>query len=95
MMTNVKGVSIIYENEDFIALNKASGMLTIPDRHDGAQLSLYKLLSQQFDKIFIVHRLDKETSRLVLFAKNEASHKHLSQLFEKRNIEKTSLGFIG
>ncbi len=94
MMTNVKGVSIIYENDDFIALNKASGMLTIPDRHDGEQLSLYKLLSQQFDKIFIVHRLDKETSGLVLFAKNEASHKHLSQLFEKRNIEKIYLGII-
>ena len=36
----VKGVSIIFENDDFIAVNKDSGMLTIPDRHDETQLSL-------------------------------------------------------
>ena len=90
----LKGVSIIFENEDFIAVNKSSGMLTIPDRHDDTQLSLYKILSQQFGKIFIVHRLDRDTSGLVLFAKNETSHKYLSQLFEKRNIEKIYFGIV-
>ena len=84
----MKGVSIIFENDDFVAVNKSAGMLTIPDRHDETQLSLYKILLQQYGKIFIVHRLDRETSGLVLFAKNEASHKYLSQLFEQRNIEK-------
>ena len=93
-MMNVKEVSIIFENEDFIAVNKPSGMLTIPDRHDETQFSLYKILSQQYGKIFIVHRLDRDTSGLVLFAKNEASHKYLSQLFENRNIEKIYLGII-
>ena len=90
----LKGVSIIFENEDFIAVNKSAGMLTIPDRHDETQLSLYKILSQQYGKIFIVHRLDRDTSGLVLFAKNETTHKYLSQLFEKRNIEKIYLGII-
>lgn len=90
----MKGVSIIFENDDFIALDKPSGMLTIPDRHDETQLSLYKILSNQYGKIFIVHRLDRDTSGLVLFAKNEAAHKYLSQLFEKRNIEKNYLGII-
>ena len=90
----LKGVSIIFENEDFIAVNKSAGMLTIPDRHDETQLSLYKILSQQYGKIFIVHRLDRDTSGLVLFAKNEITHKYLSQLFEKRNIEKIYLGII-
>ena len=90
----MKGVSIIFENEDFIAVNKATGMLTIPDRHDETQLSLYKILLQQYSKIFIVHRLDRDTSGLVVFARNEASHKYLSQLFENRNIEKIYLGII-
>ena len=90
----MKGVSIIFENEDFIAVNKPSGMLTIPDRHDETQLSLYKILLQQYGKIFIVHRLDRDTSGLVLFAKNEASHKYFSQLFENRNIEKIYFGII-
>lgn len=69
-------------------------MLTIPDRHDDTQLSLYKILNQLNGKIFIVHRLDRETSGLILFAKNEASHKYFSQLFEQRNIEKKYLGMV-
>ena len=53
---------------------------------------LYKILNKQYGKIFIVHRLDRDTSGLILFAKNEATHKYLSQLFEQRNIEKNYLG---
>lgn len=90
----MKGFSIIFENEDFIAINKEAGMLTIPDRHDEMQSSLYKILNQKYGKIFIVHRLDRDTSGLILFAKNEATHKYLSQLFEQRNIEKKYLGIV-
>ena len=90
----MKGLSIIFENDDFVAINKESGMLTIPDRHDDTQLSLYKILNQQYGKIFIVHRLDRDTSGLILFAKNETSHKYFSQLFEQRNIEKKYLGIV-
>ena len=90
----VKELSIIFENEDFLAVNKSAGVLTIPDRHDETQLSLYKILLQQYGKIFIVHRLDRETSGLVLFAKNDVSHRYLSQLFEQRHIEKIYLGII-
>ena len=90
----MKGFSIIFENDDFIAINKDPGMLTIPDRHDDTQLSLYKILGQKYGKIFIVHRLDRDTSGLILFAKNEATHKYLSQLFEQRNIEKKYLGIV-
>lgn len=91
---SVKGYSIIFENDDFIALDKASGILTIPDRHDDTQLSLYKSLTNKYGKIFIVHRLDKDTSGLILFAKNEVTHKFLSQLFEQRKIKKSYLAII-
>lgn len=90
----MKGLSLIFENDDFIAVNKEAGMLTIPDRHDETQLSLYRILNQKYGKIFIVHRLDRTTSGLILFAKNEATHKYLSQLFEQRNIEKKYLGIV-
>ena len=90
----MKGFSIIFENDDFVAVNKEPGILTIPDRHDETQLSLYKLLTQKYGKIYIVHRLDRDTSGLILFAKNEAMHKYLSQLFEQRNIEKNYLGIV-
>ena len=90
----MKGFSIIFENDNFVAINKEQGMLTIPDRHDETQLSLYKTLNNKYGKIFIVHRLDRDTSGLILFAKNEATHKYLSQLFEQRNIEKKYLGIV-
>ena len=90
----MKGFSVIFENDDFLAINKEPGMLTIPDRHDDTQLSLYKSLNQQYGKIFIVHRLDRDTSGLILFAKNETAHKYFSQLFEQRNIQKKYLGIV-
>ncbi len=85
---------IIFENEKFVAVNKSSGLLTIPDRHDETLHSLYKILQQEYEKIFIVHRLDRETSGLILFAKDETTHKFLSQLFEQRIVEKYYLGII-
>lgn len=87
-------LEIIFENETFVAVNKPAGLLTIPDRHDDMLSSLYKTLQQQYEKIFIVHRLDRDTSGLILFAKDEATHKYLSQLFENRNVEKFYIGIV-
>lgn len=85
---------VIFENEDFIAVNKPAGLLTIPDRYNYEQPSLSKMLEAIAGKIFIVHRLDRDTSGVILFAKNESSHKYFSQLFEKRVVEKTYLGIV-
>jgi 23S rRNA pseudouridine955/2504/2580 synthase/23S rRNA pseudouridine1911/1915/1917 synthase len=86
--------SIIFENDDFLALNKPSGMLTLPDRHDSALPSLKQWLEGRHEKIFIVHRIDKDTSGLIIFAKNALSHQYLSKLFESRSVEKTYLGLV-
>lgn len=84
---------IIYEDENLIALNKPSGLLSIPDR-EGKDISLKKLLIEKYGNIFTVHRLDKDTSGLILFAKNDATHKHLSQQFEARQTEKIYFGLV-
>jgi 23S rRNA pseudouridine955/2504/2580 synthase/23S rRNA pseudouridine1911/1915/1917 synthase len=84
---------IIEENEDFVAINKPAGMLTIPDR-EGKDASLKQLLKQRYGAIFTVHRLDRETSGLVVFAKNESAHKTLSQLFENRETNKIYHGLV-
>ena len=89
-----KEIEIIFENDEFVAINKAAGVLTIPDRYDDTQLSVYKHLQNKYEKIFIVHRLDRDTSGLILFAKTEQAHKYLSQLFEQRKIEKVYYGII-
>ena len=83
----------VFENEYFIALNKPSGLLSIPDRM-GKDPSLKLLLQEKLGKIFTVHRLDKDTSGLIVFAKDEVTHKHLSQAFEGRDVEKYYLGLV-
>lgn len=84
---------IIAENEEWVALNKPSGLLSIPDR-EGKEVSLKQLLNEKYGEIFTVHRLDKDTSGLIIFAKKEASHKHLSKQFEVRQTKKIYLGLV-
>ncbi|MEO6317053.1 MAG: RluA family pseudouridine synthase [Chitinophagaceae bacterium] len=90
-----KGIGSItlFENDDFIVLNKPSGMLSIPDRTQ-SQPSLKDLLIQQLGSIFTVHRLDKGTSGVIVFAKNEATHKNLSLQFEDRSTNKIYNGLV-
>lgn len=84
---------IIADTPDFIALNKPSGLLSIPDR-EGKDISLKKLLAEKYGNIFTVHRLDRDTSGLIIFAKTEEAHKHLSQQFEERQTEKIYQGMV-
>ncbi|MBS1574436.1 MAG: RNA pseudouridine synthase [Bacteroidetes bacterium] len=84
---------LISESEDFIVLNKPSGLLSIPDR-EGKEISLKVLLLEKYGSIFTVHRLDKDTSGAILFAKNETAHKYFSQQFEERFTRKIYNGLV-
>lgn len=83
----------LLDTPHFIALNKPAGLLSIPDR-EGKELSLKKILLEKYGSIFTVHRLDKDTSGLIVFAKTEAAHKQISQQFEERHTEKTYVGLV-
>jgi 23S rRNA pseudouridine955/2504/2580 synthase/23S rRNA pseudouridine1911/1915/1917 synthase len=84
---------ILEEDENLVAINKPSGLLTIPDR-EGKEISLKQILKNKYGDIFTVHRLDRDTSGIVVFAKNEEAHKQLSQLFEARETVKIYNGFV-
>jgi 23S rRNA pseudouridine955/2504/2580 synthase/23S rRNA pseudouridine1911/1915/1917 synthase len=84
---------IIEETDDWIALNKPAGLLSIPDRK-GKDISLKKLLVEKYGSIFTVHRLDRDTSGLIIFAKTEEAHKQLSQQFEERKTGKIYVGLV-
>lgn len=84
---------IIFESDEFIGINKPSGLLSIPDR-EGKEPSLKSLLQEKYENIFTVHRLDKDTSGLIVFAKNETAHRHLSIQFEERQTEKIYVGLV-
>ena len=86
-------LDILVENEHFIVINKPAGLLSIPDR-EGKDISLKKILQERYGEIFTVHRIDKGTSGIIVFAKDEETHKHLSQAFEERMVEKYYLGIV-
>lgn len=86
-------LDIIFENDSFVAINKPAGLLSIPDREQ-TQTSLKDILITKYGSIFTVHRLDKETSGIILFAKNETAHKYYSRLFEERKTEKYYMGLV-
>lgn len=88
-----KQVQIVFENDDIVAVNKPSGILTIPDRAQ-SERSLKEYLNDKYGEIFTVHRIDRDTSGIVLFAKNEAMHRYLSQLFEQRKVKKFYMGIV-
>lgn len=87
------GSITLFENDDFIVLNKPSGMLSIPDRTQ-SQPSIKDFLIEKLGGIFTVHRLDAATSGVIVFAKNETTHKHLSQQFEERSTHKIYNGLV-
>ncbi|MEP7164809.1 MAG: RluA family pseudouridine synthase [Ferruginibacter sp.] len=86
-------LQVIFENDDFVAINKPAGLLTIPDREQ-SERSLKEILQDKYGAIFTVHRLDKDTSGLLIFAKNETAHKYFSKIFEERKVEKFYLGLV-
>lgn len=84
---------IIYDDDHLIVANKPAGLLTIPDR-SGNKDNLLALLERRYGKVFIVHRLDRETSGIICFARNEAAHRHLSLQFEHHTTDKFYLALI-
>jgi 23S rRNA pseudouridine1911/1915/1917 synthase len=87
-------ITIIKEDADYIFVNKPSGVLTIPDRHDETLPSVLNYLKNKYERVFIVHRIDRDTSGCLVFAKHETAHRHASILFEKRQVKKQYVGIV-
>lgn len=88
-------LSILHEDEAIIAVDKPAGLLTIPDRHNPDIPSLHKTLeARRGERLWIVHRLDKETSGVILFARSEKAHRELSMMFEDGAIGKFYVGLV-
>ena len=86
-------LELLLETDDLVAINKPAGLLSIPDREQ-SEPSLKDILLQKYNRIYTVHRLDKETSGVIVFAKNEECHKFLSRQFEERATEKIYNGLV-
>ena len=89
MANKNNGYSVIYSDDDIVVLNKSSGVLIAQDRYNPTAPRLDLLAEKEFGRLFAVHRLDKDTSGVIIYARNEAAHKGLSLQFEQRKVHKT------
>lgn len=88
-------IDTLYEDDDLIIVNKPAGLLVIPDRFNSDLPSLNKMLEAKSGQhIWVVHRLDRDTSGVICFAKNEETHKYLSKLFEAHDVIKLYAGLV-
>jgi RluA family pseudouridine synthase len=79
---------ILHSDEALLAIDKPSGLLSIPDHWDPDVPDAVTELKPAWGKLFVVHRLDKDTSGVLLFARDADSHKALSAAFESRSVAK-------
>ena len=82
-------MEIIYQDRNLIAVDKPAGLSVLPDGWEKDSDYLVKMLEQQFGKVFIVHRLDKITSGVMVFARDADTHRALNIQFENHEAQKT------
>lgn len=85
--------SVIYEDERVMAFDKGPGLSVIPERYPGAT-SLKTLAEEKFGRLWTVHRIDKDTSGVILFARDAEAHKALNDQFERHEPLKIYAAFV-
>jgi RluA family pseudouridine synthase len=89
----MKKIKVLYEDSNILAIDKPSGILTCPDQRS-EEKSIFDLLLKKYPKLELVHRLDKDTSGVLLFAKNKKAHEFLKTQFKNREIKKTYVTIV-
>jgi 23S rRNA pseudouridine955/2504/2580 synthase len=79
---------VLFENEDFVVVNKPPHLATLDERNDQTATSLLRLAKTYTAGAQVGHRLDKETSGTLVIAKNPEAYRHISLQFEHRQILK-------
>lgn len=86
---------LLAEGPGWIAVDKPSGVVVIPDRDGDPEGCLKRAAERERgERLFVVHRLDRGTSGVVMFARNPAAHRSLGLQFEHARIEKTYLAVV-
>jgi RluA family pseudouridine synthase len=81
-------VNILFEDDQILVVYKPAGLPVLPDGWEKDAPYLIKLLEEKYPKIWIVHRLDKVTSGVMVLAKSAKAHRDLNIQFEQHGVEK-------
>lgn len=97
-------INVIYEEQDFLVINKPSGLAVHKTGLNDTKITLVDLMLEKYPEIKgvgenffrpgIVHRLDKETSGLLIIAKTQSPFEYFKKLFQERKIKKTYIALV-
>lgn len=87
-------LTVIHQDDELLVLNKPSGLLTVPGKNSNHADCLEIRAQEKFPTARIVHRLDMDTSGVLVLAKNAKAHRHLGLQFERRHIKKTYIARV-
>jgi 23S rRNA pseudouridine1911/1915/1917 synthase len=94
MQNLFSSLDILSEDDDYVFISKTAGMLTLPDRFDPSIPNLFHILKDRYGEMFVVHRIDKQTSGVIAFAKNADAHRELNRQFETHQVQKKYLALV-
>jgi tRNA pseudouridine32 synthase/23S rRNA pseudouridine746 synthase len=80
---------LIHEDHELLVVNKPAGLLSVPGKGDHLRDCLITRLQAAFPEALLVHRLDMDTSGVIIFARTPAAQRHLGLQFEKRMMKKS------
>ncbi len=86
---SIPAIETLYQDDALLVVNKPAGLATIPEGWDSDAPSLHTALETHWGRIWVVHRLDKVTSGVIVFARNAEAHRALNRAFETRAVVKT------
>jgi 23S rRNA pseudouridine1911/1915/1917 synthase len=98
-LTPDAALDVIHEDDQLVVINKPPGLLSVPLERKAAQASVYALLEDRFRSFgkrrpFVVHRIDQDTSGIVLFAKDPESQRRLKVQFARHEPERVYLAVV-
>ena len=98
-------IALLHDDEALLAVDKPAGLATIPERNRAADCLLARLAAGDVSgargapgeprgRLLVVHRLDKDVSGVIVFAKTSAAHRALCLQFERREVRKTYIALV-
>jgi tRNA pseudouridine32 synthase/23S rRNA pseudouridine746 synthase len=81
-------IEVLYQDDALLVVNKPAGLSTLPDGYKPTLPHIKSVLEQQYGPLWVVHRLDKDTSGVLVLARSASAHRSLNTQFEQRMVSK-------
>jgi RluA family pseudouridine synthase len=93
-MDNLTAPAVLYVDDDLLVIDKPAGMVSTRGGYSTGSTSVQSALESKYGRLWLVHRLDKETSGVMILARNAPAHRNLNLAFDRREPRKQYLGLI-